>query len=57
MALPINIYELIHAKVVESERIEYKSGWNKEDILHTICTFANDFHNWGGIHYYRYCRK
>lgn len=48
MALPINIDQLIHAEVVESERIEFKQGWNKQDILHSICAFANDFHNWGG---------
>lgn len=48
MALPINIHELIHAKTVESERIEFKEGWNTEIILHTICAFANDVNNWGG---------
>jgi ATP-dependent DNA helicase RecG len=48
MALPIKIDDLIHAQVVESERIEFKQGWNKESILHSICAFANDFHNWGG---------
>lgn len=41
--LPINIDDL-----VESERIEYKEGWNPESILHTLCAFANDFHNLGG---------
>ncbi len=48
MPLPINIHELIHAKTVESERIEFKEGWNPEIILHTICAFANDVKNWGG---------
>lgn len=48
MTLPINIHELIHAKTVESERIEFKEGWNPEIILHTICAFANDVNNWGG---------
>ena len=48
MALPINIKELIHGKVVEWERLEFKAGWNPEDILHSICAFANDFNNWGG---------
>ncbi|MCC2644656.1 MAG: hypothetical protein K0R94_434 [Burkholderiales bacterium] len=32
MGLPINIDELIHAQVVESERIEFKRGWNKEGM-------------------------
>lgn len=48
MPLPININSLLEGDVVENERIEYKEGWNKEDILHTMTAFANDFHNWGG---------
>ena len=35
-------------KHVESERLEFKEGWNPESILHTICAYANDFHNLGG---------
>ncbi|KPQ22773.1 MAG: putative transcriptional regulator containing an HTH domain and an uncharacterized domain shared wi [Halomonas sp. HL-48] len=46
--LPINIDDLLHHRTVESERIEYKDGWNPEAILHTLCAFANDFHNLGG---------
>ena len=46
--LPINIDDLLHHRTVESERIEYKEGWNPEAILHTLCAFANDFHNLGG---------
>jgi hypothetical protein len=30
--------------VVESERIEFKEGWNPLSVLHTLCAFANDFH-------------
>ncbi len=48
MALPINIKELVHGKVVEWERLEFKAGWNPEQILHSICAFANDINNWGG---------
>ena len=48
MPLPINIKDLIEQRTVESARIEYKSGWNPEPILHTICAFANDIENWGG---------
>ncbi|MBI4652114.1 putative DNA binding domain-containing protein [Candidatus Desantisbacteria bacterium] len=48
MALPINIYELLHGRVVESERLEFKEGWNPEAVLHTMCAFANDINNWGG---------
>ncbi len=46
--LPIDVNDLLHQRGVESERIEYKTGWNKESILHTICAYANDFHNLGG---------
>ena len=48
MPLPINIADLLHKKVVESARIEYKRDWNPEPIVHTICAFANDIDNWGG---------
>lgn len=34
--LPINIEDLLHRRTVESERIEYKEGWNPESILRTI---------------------
>ena len=48
MALPVNIEDLIHGRTVEWERLEFKKGWNPEDIIHTMCAFANDLHNWGG---------
>jgi ATP-dependent DNA helicase RecG len=48
MPLPINVKKLIEQRLVESERIEYKEGWNPETIIHTICAFANDINNWGG---------
>ena len=48
MALPINIEELINGSTVEWERIEFKKGWNPEQVLKTITAFANDFNNWGG---------
>lgn len=46
--LPLNIDNLLHQRTVESERIEYKQGWNPESVLHTLCAFANDFQNLGG---------
>ena len=46
--LPININDLLTARTVEWERLEFKAGWNPEDVLHTMCAFANDFHNLGG---------
>lgn len=48
MPLPININDLLQGTPVEWERLEFKAGWNPEDVLHTICAFANDFHNLGG---------
>ena len=46
--LPINISSLLHHRTIESERVEYKAGWNPEAVLHSVCAFANDFHNLGG---------
>lgn len=48
MALPINIEELLSGRVVETERLEFKEGWNPQAVLHTMCAFANDVNNWGG---------
>ncbi len=48
MALPVNIQDLINGRTVEWERIEFKAGWNPEDLVHSICAFANDINNWGG---------
>jgi ATP-dependent DNA helicase RecG len=46
--LPINLDALLRQRTIEGERVEYKAGWNPESALHTICAFANDFHNLGG---------
>ena len=46
--LPININNLLRQRTIEGERVEYKAGWNPQKVLHTICAFANDFHNLGG---------
>lgn len=48
MGLPVNIDQLIHGKAVEWERLEFKRGWNPEEIVHSMCAFANDLNNWGG---------
>ena len=48
VALPINMDKLLRRRTIESERIEYKAGWNPESVLHTLGAFANDFHNLGG---------
>ena len=48
MALPLNINQLLNGSVVEWERLDFKQGWNPEDVMHSMCAFANDIHNWGG---------
>ena len=48
MALPININQLISGKSIEWDRLEFKKGWNPEEIIHSLCAFANDINNWGG---------
>lgn len=48
MALPIDIEDLLKKQRIESNRIEFKKGWNPDSIYHSICAFANDFDNIGG---------
>lgn len=48
MALHLNIEDLLSARTVESDRIEYKEGWNPDAIYRSVCAFANDFENLGG---------
>lgn len=48
MNSPINIESLLDGHAVESNRLEYKEGWNPDAIYKTICAFANDFDDTGG---------
>lgn len=48
MPLPININELLKGRVIEWDRLEFKRGWNPEEVIRTMCAFANDINNWGG---------
>jgi ATP-dependent DNA helicase RecG len=48
MPLHVNIEDLLNARSVESERLEFKEGWNPDAIYRSICAFANDFENLGG---------
>ena len=48
MALAINIYYLLNKKKIESNRIEFKKGWNPASIYHSVCAFANDFDDLSG---------
>ena len=49
--LPINLDDLIHARSVESIRLEFKKSWSDHtlvQVVRTICAFANDFFNLNG---------
>ena len=46
--LPVRLADLLSARTVESDQLEFKEGWNPPAIIRTICAFANDFHNYGG---------
>lgn len=48
MALAINIEVLLDKQKIESNRIEFKKGWNPASIYHSVCAFANDFDDLGG---------
>ena len=48
MALHMNLEDLLSARTVESDRIEFKEGWNPDATYRSICAFANDFDNSGG---------
>ncbi len=48
MPLHVNIEDLLNARSVESERLEFKAGWNPDAVYRSICAFANDFENVGG---------
>lgn len=48
MQLELNIETLLNKERIESNRIEFKEGWNPDDIYRTICAFANDFDSQGG---------
>lgn len=48
MELEIGIEDLLNKRKIESDRIEFKKGWNPDDIYHSVCAFANDYNNDGG---------
>ena len=48
MPLAININDLLNKQKIESNRIEFKKGWNPASIYHSVCAFANDFDDLGG---------
>ncbi|HEV7507923.1 MAG TPA: ATP-binding protein [Thermoanaerobaculia bacterium] len=49
--LPLNLDDLLNGRSIESNRIEFKAGWDeqiKTSSVRTICAFANDLLNLGG---------
>jgi len=51
--LRINLDDLLHARTVESERIEFNATWDRRvtghPVLKTICAFANDLRRHGSV--------
>ena len=48
MQLELSMESLLNKEKIESNRIEFKEGWNPADIYRSICAFANDFDSQGG---------
>ena len=48
MALAVNIEDLLNKQRIESNRVEFKKGWNPASIYHSVCAFANDIDDLGG---------
>ena len=46
--IPLKLENLIIGRVVESDRVEYKHGWNPVEVITSICAYANDFNNVNG---------
>ena len=46
--IPLKLETLLKGRVVESDRVEYKRGWNPSETITTICAYANDFNNTNG---------
>ena len=46
--IPLKLETLLADRVVESDRVEYKRGWNPAEVITTICAYANDFNNTNG---------
>lgn len=48
MKINVKIEDLIENQIIESQRVEFKAGFNPDAIIRTICAFANDIDNIGG---------
>ena len=48
MNFHLNIEKFLSKRLIESDRLEFKKGWNPASIYRSICAYANDFENIGG---------
>ena len=39
--IPLKLETLLQDRVVESDRVEYKRGWNPSEVITSICAYAN----------------
>lgn len=46
--IPLKLETLLAGRVVEQDRVEYKTGWNPNDVIQTVCAFANDLNSVNG---------
>ena len=46
--IPVKLETLLEGKVVEANRVEYKEGWNPQEVVQALCAFANDYENVNG---------
>ena len=49
--MPFNLDDLIHHRVIEGNRVEFKATWNhpiESAVVKTVCAFANDLLNLNG---------
>lgn len=49
--LPFAVDDLLHQRTIESNRVEFKAGWDDfiaESVVRTVCAFANDLLNLNG---------
>lgn len=37
MELEMSVEDLLNKRKLESDRIEFKAGWNPDDIYHSVC--------------------
>ena len=43
MVLHIDVKKLVEGSIIETNMVEYRTRWNPQKVLHTICAFANDY--------------